>query len=109
MKKVTIFFAILSIAILVYGIATTKEIRKTFEIDDNTGLIIDNINGSVKITGWDKDFVDVLISKKTSLGSETLDKVDIVMIQKNDITIETKHLNKNPKVSVSYELSVPKE
>ncbi|MCK5050338.1 MAG: DUF4097 family beta strand repeat protein [Candidatus Cloacimonetes bacterium] len=109
MKKVTIFFAILSIAILVYGIVTTKEIRKTFEINDNAGLIIDNINGSVKITGWDKDFVDVLIIKKTSLGSETLDKVDIVMIQKKDIIIETKHLSKSPKVSVSYELNVPKE
>ena len=109
MKKVTIFFAILSVAILIYGIVTTKEIRKTFEINDNTGLIIDNLNGPVKITGWDKDFVDVLIIKKTSRGSEALDKVDIVMIQKNDIIIETKHLSKNPKVSVSYELNVPKE
>ncbi len=109
MKKVTIFFAILSVAILIYGIVTTKEIRKTFEINDNTGLIIDNLNGPVKITGWDKDFVDVLIIKKSSRGSEALDKVDIVMVQKKDIIIETKHLSKNPKVSVSYELNVPKE
>ena len=65
MKKVTIFFAILSVAILIYGIVTTKEIRKTFEINDNTGLIIDNLNGPVKITGWDKDFVDVLVRGKT--------------------------------------------
>ena len=109
MKKVTIFLAILSIAILVYGIVTTKEIRKTFEVNNNTGLIIDNLNGSIKITGWDKAFVDVVVTKKTSHGSETLDNVDIVMIQKKDIIIETKHLSKNPKISVSYELSVPKE
>lgn len=107
MKKVT-FLAILSVAILVYGIVTTKEIHKTFEINDKTGLIIDNINGSVKITGWDKNFVDVLVIKKTSHGSQMLDKVDIIMTQAKDITIETKHLNKKPKVNVSYELKVPK-
>ena len=108
MRKVTILLAIISIAVLVYGIVTTKEIRKTFEINDDTELVISNINGSVKITGWDKDFVDVLVTKKTSHGSEMLEKVDIVMIQKKDIIIETKHLSKNPKVSVNYELRVPK-
>ena len=108
MIKVTIFLAILSIAVLVYGIVQTIETRKTFEVNEDTGLIIDNINGSVKIIGWDKDFVDVLVTKKTNHGSEMLDKVDIVMTQKEDIIIETKHLIKNPKVTVSYELSVPK-
>ncbi len=109
MKKVTFFLAILSVAILVYGIVTTKEIHKTFEINDKTGLIIDNINGSVKITGWDKDFVDVVVTKKTSRGSDALENVDIIMTQKDDIILETKHLTKNPKVSVIYELNVPQK
>jgi len=109
MIKVTLFLAILSIAVLVYGIVQTTETRKTFEVNENTGLIIENINGSVKIIGWDKDHVDVLITKKTNHGSEMLDNVDIVMTQKKDIIIETKHLIKNPKVTVNYELNVPKK
>jgi len=109
MKKITLFLAILSIAVLVYGIVTTKEIRKTFEVSDSTGLVINNSNGSIKITGWDKDFVDVLVTKKTTHGSEMLDNVDIIMMQEDDIVLETKHLTKNPKVTVIYEINVPKK
>ena len=109
MKKITLFLAILSVAVLVYGIVTTKEIKKTFDINDKTGLIIDNINGSIEITGWDKDYVDVAVTKKTTKGSKALEKVDIIMTQKDDIVLETKHLKKNPKVTVIYEVHVPKK
>ncbi|MDP8203318.1 MAG: DUF4097 family beta strand repeat-containing protein [Candidatus Tenebribacter mawsonii] len=109
MKRITLFLAILSIAVLVYGIVTTKEIRKTFEINDKTGLVINNINGTVNITGWDKNFVDVVVTKKTTHGSKALDKVEVIMIQKDDIILETKHLTKNPKVTVIYEIIVPKK
>ncbi|MDP8201516.1 MAG: DUF4097 family beta strand repeat-containing protein [Candidatus Tenebribacter burtonii] len=109
MKKITLFLVILSIAVLVYGIVTTKEIKKTFEINDKTGLVIDNINGTVNITGWDKDFVDVVVTKKTTHGSKALDMVDVIMMQKDDIILETKHLTKNPKVTVIYEINVPKK
>jgi hypothetical protein len=109
MKKLTLFIAILSLAVLVYGIVTTKEIRKTFEINEKTGLVINNVNGTVNITGWDKDFVDVVVTKKTTHGSKALDKVDVIMIQEDDIILETKHLSKNPKVTVIYDLKVPKK
>ncbi len=109
MKKLTLFIAILSLAVLVYGIVTTKEIKKTFEINDKTGLVINNINGTVNITGWDKDFVDVVVTKKTTHGSKALDKVDVIMMQEDDIVLETKHLSKNPKVTVIYDLKVPKK
>ena len=109
MKRITLFLAILSIAVLVYGIVTTKEIRKTFEINDKTGLVINNINGTVNITGWDKNFVDVVVTKKTTHGSKALDKVEVIMIQKDDIILKTKHLTKNPKVTVIYEIIVPKK
>ena len=109
MKKITLFLAILSVAVLVYGIVTTKEITKTFEVNDKTGLIIDNLNGSIEISGWDKDFVDVLVTKKTKHGSKALENVDIIMAQKDDITLETKHLKRNPKVTVIYEVHVPKK
>ncbi|MDO9577660.1 MAG: hypothetical protein Q7J16_07220 [Candidatus Cloacimonadales bacterium] len=69
MKKVVIFLAILSIAVLLYGISQTDTFRKTIEVGKNTELDLENINGSVKIIGWDKDFVDLTATKTTSKGS----------------------------------------
>jgi DUF4097 and DUF4098 domain-containing protein YvlB len=108
MKKVIILLALMGIALLLYGISKTDAFQKTIEVDKNTKLTIKNKNGSVKITGWDKDYVDFTATKKTNKGVEELDKVDIVIIQDENLSIETEYLTKNPKVSVSYELSVPR-
>ncbi|MCF7793718.1 MAG: DUF4097 domain-containing protein [Candidatus Cloacimonetes bacterium] len=108
MKKIIIFLAILSIAVLLYGISQTREINKTFEVTDNTELNLDNINGPINIAGWDKDYIDVTIIKKTTNGDEELEKVEVNFTHEKDLTIETKFLEKNAKVSVSYDLSVPR-
>lgn len=47
MKKITLLLAILSIVVLVYGIVTTKDIKKTIRINDKSELILKNMNESV--------------------------------------------------------------
>jgi len=108
MKKITLFLAILSLAVLVYGIVTTKNIQKTFKVNDNTELVVNNINGSVNIKGWDKDYVDVSVTKKSTQGSESLEDVQVTMNLNKVLSIMTKELKKNPKVSVNIEINVPK-
>lgn len=108
MKKIVIFLALLSVAVLLYGISQTDTFRQSIEVGKNTKLDLENKNGSVKINGWDKDYVDLTVTKITSKGIEELDKVDIVIKQEKNLTIKTEHLTKNPKVSVNYELSVPR-
>ena len=90
------------------GFSQIREVHKTFDVNKNTILELKNINGSIKISGWDKDFVDFQATMKTNKDNEEFDKVDIVIKQDEVLSIETEHLTKNPNVSVSYELSVPR-
>ncbi|HPR18376.1 MAG TPA: hypothetical protein PLD62_09030, partial [Candidatus Cloacimonadota bacterium] len=65
MRKLVVLLAILSLAVLLYGISKTAVINKTFNVSDTSKLILDNVNGTIRITGWDKDYADVTITKKT--------------------------------------------
>ena len=107
MKKVVIVLALMCLAILLYGISKTETFHETYKVKKNAPITIKNINGSVQITSWDKDYVDVVATKKTTKSENELEEVEIVVLEEDGLSIETKHLKKNPKVSVSYELSVP--
>lgn len=108
MKKIIIFLAVLSIAVLLYGISQTDVTNKTFKLNKTSKLFLANNNGNINIVGWDKDYADVTITKKTNRGEEELQKVEVNFTHDNDLKIETIFLAKNAKVSVSYELSVPR-
>lgn len=107
MKKLIFFLAALSIAVLLYGITTTEEFQKNYQLKKGEKINLKNINGSVKINGWTEDFVELKATKKTTRSTANLDNVEIVIEEKNGLSIETKHLKHNPKVNVSYELNVP--
>jgi DUF4097 and DUF4098 domain-containing protein YvlB len=86
--------------------ADTETFDETYEVSSGTRFEIRNLNGSVNIQGWDRSQIRVHATKKTHLGGK-LENVKIHVSQGADFKIETIHLVKNPRVSVSYDLRVP--
>ncbi|MFC1508254.1 DUF4097 domain-containing protein [Candidatus Omnitrophota bacterium] len=84
-----------------------EEIHEQFSLKAGTPLSVQNINGSITISGWDNDYVDVLAVKKTKKGRDELDKVEVRMVQNGKLSIETEYLEKRSRVSVDYTIKVP--
>ena len=85
-----------------------KEIHETFTPKKGDKLDVSNINGSIEVVGWDQKNVDVLAKMKSSRGEVEFDNVKIEVIHNGNWKISTEHLKKDPKVSVSYIIKVPK-
>ena len=108
MKILSISLAFISCGVLLFGIIHKEEkIQQIFDIQAGEKIELSNINGSVVITGWDKQQVEMNAVKRTSKKEDELNKVDIKVTEENGLKIETIHLEKKPKVSVNYELKVP--
>ena len=108
MKILSISLAFLSCGVLLFGILHKEEkIQNNFDIKAGEKIELSNINGSVIITGWDKQQVEMIAVKRTLKKEDELKKVEIKVTEKDGLKIETIHLKKKPKVSVSYELKVP--
>jgi len=86
--------------------ADTETFDETYEVSSGTLFEIRNRNGSVNIQGWDRSQIKVHAAKKTHWGGK-LENVEIQVSEGPDFKIETIHLVKNPRVSVSYDLRVP--
>ena len=89
------------------GPLETEEFLMTYTVDAGTTLQVDNFNGAVNIHKWDKDVVEVYALKQTRYGRGELKNVDIEVSTGGVMTIETKRLTQNPRVSVNYEIKVP--
>jgi hypothetical protein len=87
----------------------TEEFRETYEVAPGTKMQVHNANGDIKISQWDEDYVEVYAKKKTSHGEEELAKVDIEVVIDDMMKVRTKYLEKNVRVSVKYDIKVPKE
>jgi len=111
MIRKSIFSTLCIIAFVTFFIvslvsADTETFDDTYEVSSGTRFEIRNRNGSVNIQGWDRSQVKVHATKKTHWGGK-LENVEIQVSQGMDFKIETNHLVKNPRVSISYELRVP--
>jgi DUF4097 and DUF4098 domain-containing protein YvlB len=87
----------------------TQEFHKTVPLTANGRVSLDNINGNVEITGWDRNEVQIDAVKKAS----TQEKLDNMHIEVNagssSVEIQTRfpeHNNNNPG-GVHYTLHVP--
>lgn len=106
------------LACLLIGFATLPlvaeqyrdEFHKTYPVAPNVTISLSNVNGSVEITGWDKNEVQ-LDAEKSANSQEKVNEAEIrVTASANDIHIEThyaNHLNNNP-ATVKYQLHVPR-
>lgn len=114
MKKHLIISSILGI-ILLSGFSGCVEPPKTeyfngvYIVNSETLFNISNINGQVEITGWEGGNVTINAVKKSSLGEEELNKVNINVSQtENHLEITTEYTGqKTIQASIDYNIKVP--
>jgi len=86
--------------------ADTETFDETYDVNPGTRLELKNHNGGVKIQKWGRSNLKVQATKKARWGGK-LEEVEIKVTPGDSFTIETVHLVRNPKVSVTYDLHVP--
>lgn len=86
-----------------------QEFHEVFAVEPDMSLSVENRNGSVNIRTWDKDSVDVFALKKTRSGKRQLKKVKIRIEKEEKILIRSDYTNMLARVSVNYEIKVPKD
>jgi hypothetical protein len=66
-------------------------------------------NGSIVVEAWGKDYVELTWTKSTTWGKSELGKVDVKVTEApGRLDIETKLLSQNARVSVNYDIKLPK-
>jgi DUF4097 and DUF4098 domain-containing protein YvlB len=88
----------------------TEEFHKTVALNANGRVSLENVNGNVEISGWDKDEVQI-DAVKSARDQQRLDEAKIEVEGSGDaVHIRTRypegHTNDNP-ASVHYTLHVP--
>ncbi|HVZ63314.1 MAG TPA: DUF4097 family beta strand repeat-containing protein [Lacunisphaera sp.] len=92
--------------------SVTEHVSKTFPLTTDGAIKLDNVNGDIEITGWDKPEVSVEAEKKGKTD-EDLQRVDIQFDSSADrLVIKTKYektgwFHGNVNASVHYKLMVP--
>lgn len=97
------FFAPLS-----FGV--TREITRTYPIRPDGSFELNNVNGTVRIEGWDKDEIEVRAVKTTPDKESLLDLVAIDIDAKPDaLSISTRYpQEEGVEVAVDYVIHVPR-
>lgn len=93
------------------GDKVTEEFHKTVPLSANGRVSLENINGNVEITGWDRNEVQI-DAVKSARDQQRLDEAKIEVQGSGDsVRIRTRypegHTNNNP-ASVQYTLHVPR-
>lgn len=101
--------------------AKSKSINKTYQVDKNHELEIENKFGEVKITTWDKNeiVVNITISIESNSEEMTLKKLDNIDVRINEGSDKTsfetifKNVKNNDsegksEMSIDYEVKMPK-
>ncbi len=92
------------------GAQVSQEFHRTVSLPSNGRVSLDNVNGNVEITGWDRNEVQIDAEKKAR-DQQRLDEAQIEVEAGSDyVKIHTQyphnHTNNNP-ASVHYTLHVP--
>ena len=107
---ITLFSALIAFATLA-GAQVTADFHRTVPLSSNGRISLENINGNVTVTGWERNEVQIDAVKKAR-DQQKLDEARIEIDVSNDaVQIRTKypegHNNNNP-ATVTYELHVPR-
>lgn len=89
------------------GAEETEEFRQTYKVEAGTKIEVHNMNGTIIITKWEGDSVEVHGLKKTRRGKSELEKVRIRVSTNGALVIETVYIEGDANVSVDYEVRVP--
>jgi DUF4097 and DUF4098 domain-containing protein YvlB len=116
-RKPSLIWVIALGALMAFAIAApasdmvTEEFHRTVPLSANGRVSLENINGNVTITGWDRSEVQIDAVKKAD-SQQKLEEAKIEVDASSDsVRIRTRypenHHNNNP-ATVTYELHVPR-
>jgi hypothetical protein len=91
------------------GFASTQIFQKTYPLPAGGNFLLDNVNGSVQVEGWDRDEVEVYAVKTANNDPQDLDRVQIeVKNEPGQIAVHTRYPNnEGVEVAVEYHVRVP--
>jgi hypothetical protein len=97
-----------SVAPACFGIS--QEVTKTFPMRPDGSFELNNVNGTVRIEGWDKDEVEVRAVKTTPDKQSLLDLVAIdIEASPNGVSVSTRYpQQEGVEVAVDYLIHVPR-
>jgi putative adhesin len=99
--------AVLSISFS--GFASNETFHKTYPLSEGGSFLLENVNGSVQVEGWDKDEVEVRAVKTSANDPQDLERVTIeVVSEPGQVTVHTRYpKGEGVEVAVDYHIHVP--
>ena len=76
--------------------AAEETFHQTYPVKAVTAVEIENVNGDITVSSWDKDYVDVVAVKRSNQGKEALDRVTIEAVNSGMLTIRAVYGKKEP-------------
>lgn len=90
------------------SVRAEKTIERTFiPKSDNSTLVVDNVNGNIFIEKSDDDNVYIVAEMISKRGTSEFKKVEVIIEIDDRILVKTRQLERNPKVSVNYNIKIP--
>jgi hypothetical protein len=92
------------------GFAITREYTKTLPLRGDGSFELNNVNGTVRIEGWDREEVEVRAVKTTPDKESVLDQVAIEIESRTDaVSVSTRYpQDEGVEVAVDYVIHVPR-
>ncbi len=90
------------------GDKITREFHDTFQPIKGCKLNVHNRNGKIEIKSWKENYIDISAILGTNKSEKEFEKIKIEVLDEDGCTIKTTALERNPRVSVQYEIKVPK-
>lgn len=100
-----------ALLVAVPSFATTEQVfEKTYPLESGGHFLLDNVNGSVQVEGWDRDEVEVRAVKTSQNDSPDVDRVQInVETHPSEVDVHTLYPDgEGAEVAVEYHIRVPK-
>ena len=106
MKRIKQFSRVLLVALLIPAFsASAQEVNRTYDVSPGGILRLDiETGGSITITGWDRDQVEVNISVTGRDGSDVI--VDLNEIR-NGVSVATEYEGRNGRADLDIDIRVP--
>ncbi len=112
MRRLALALVALAAAFLLAlpGYAFDEIFEQTYPLAAGGRLQLQNVNGSVQVSGWDRDAVEVHAVKSARRDPSDLARVQIVVtVAPQEITVETRYPHdQGVEVSVDYNIRVPR-
>ena len=87
----------------------TKSTITNYVIKPDQELNVYNLNGSIKVIGWDKNYIKITAIKKVFRKCCDLDDLHMMLNTINGLTIETINNSDDDRAKIDYVINVPKD